>query len=161
MRRAARFALAVALGSWASSARASTSYPPHLRSVIGLSYTPDCTLCHTSDLGGDGTAVKPFGVTILRLGALGNDNLASLTTALEAAGRDRIDSDEDETGDIDELRQGSDPNRGVNREAPPTPMTGCAISAVACSNVASERDTRGWRALLVASLAFAARRRRR
>lgn len=140
----------------AANARASTSYPPHLRSVVGLSYTPECTLCHASDLGGDGTAVKPFGVTMLRLGALGNDNLASLTGALEADRKDRVDSDEDELSDIDELRQGSDPNRGVNGEAPLTPMTGCVLS-----RRASESDTSSWTAVLVASIAFAARRRRR
>lgn len=138
------------------TAQASTSYPPHLRSVVGLSYTPECTLCHSSELGGDGTAVKPFGVTMLRLGALGNDNLASLTSALEADRRDHVDSDEDELADIDELRQGSDPNRGVNGRAPLTPMTGCALSPRT-----SESDASGRAALLVASLAFAARRRRR
>lgn len=155
MKRGASLLLLVSLGSPAA-ARASTSYPPHLRSVVGLSYTPDCTLCHSSELGGDGTAVKPFGVSMLRLGALGNDNLASLTSALEAARRDRVDSDEDEVADIDELRQGSDPNRGVDGEAPLTPMTGCTLTMRTF-----ESDGSGWAALLVTSLAFAARRRRR
>jgi hypothetical protein len=155
MKHCASLLLLVSLGAPAT-AHASTSYPPHLRSVVGLSYTPDCTLCHTSELGGDGTAVKPFGVSMLRLGALGNDNLASLTSALEANRRDRVDSDEDDLADIDELRQGSDPNRGVNGEAPLTPMTGCTLSTRS-----SESDRSGWAALLVASIGFAARRRRR
>jgi MYXO-CTERM domain-containing protein len=155
MKRCASLLMLVSLGVPAT-VRASTSYPPHLRSVVGLSYTPDCTLCHSSELGGDGTAVKPFGVSMLRLGALGNDNLASLTSALEADRRDRVDSDEDEVADIDELRQGSDPNRGVDGEAPLTPMTGCTLSTRT-----SESDGSSWAALLVASIAFAARRRRR
>ena len=139
------------------SALASTSYPAQVRTSLRLDAVPACTLCHVNDLGGDGTAIRPFGVSVSRLGALGNDNLASLTSALGSVERDGVDSDQDGISDVVELRQGTDPNRGAEgaRELP-TPMTGCALAGRSF-----DANALGVSMLCVAALALASLRRRR
>jgi hypothetical protein len=155
----ARIRLSLALcvaASWPEPALASTSFPAQVKASLHLATVPACTLCHVSDAGGDGTAIRPFGVTVVRLGALGNENLPSLTSALTSVERERTDSDEDGISDAVELRQGTDPNRGAPgaRELP-TPMTGCALAM-------RSLDTNAFVASLAcaAALALAARRRR-
>ena len=45
-------------------ASASSVYPGEVASHLGLACTPQCTICHQTNAGGDGTATKPFAVTM-------------------------------------------------------------------------------------------------
>jgi apolipoprotein D and lipocalin family protein len=102
--------------------RASDSFPETIRAQLQLPAAPPCTICHRDDEGGFDTVVKPFGVSMIRLGAVATDP-NSLLAALASAESDGTDSDFDDVSDIQELRDGTDPNDGVDL---PTPMTGCA-----------------------------------
>ncbi|HEY6561805.1 MAG TPA: hypothetical protein VI072_31260 [Polyangiaceae bacterium] len=124
--------------AWASVAGASDIFPEELRAHLELPAAPACTLCHDSDEGGTDTVVTPFGVTLLRFGATAL-NAGSLRAALDAAEQQAPDSDFDTVSDIEELRQGTDPNDGV---ALPVPLTGCSVS----SRIASRM---GWLSYLI------------
>src|SRR5688572_11099292 len=79
---------------------ASTSFPDVVRSELGMSRVPDCLLCHDTNLGGLGTANRPFGQAVKSKGALfGNE--ASLRAALQAIETAALDSDSDGTTDVD------------------------------------------------------------
>ena len=104
-------------------AHASSSFPPEIRSHLGLSYTPDCSLCHANGQTGFGTVTTPFG-TSMRSRGLVAQNLSSLDTALDALAAEQKDSDGDGVGDIDELKAGSDPNVAGGGSFPP-PTYGC------------------------------------
>jgi hypothetical protein len=129
--RAAWLVLACALSS--SVASASPIYPITMRSKLGLSQLPPCTLCHQSDLGGAGTVTTRFGRTLLANGATGTNATALLDSTLDRLDAAGTDSDGDLIPDIDELRMGSDPNDGPGpmngEEELPIPRTGCAFSA--------------------------------
>jgi hypothetical protein len=104
-------------------ARASSVYPPEIRSHLALSYTPDCSVCHANGQTGFGTVTTPFG-TSMRSRGLVAQNLGSLDTALDALAAEGTDSDHDGTGDIDELKAGTDPNAAGGSSVPP-PSYGC------------------------------------
>ncbi len=61
-------------------------YPSELAVTLMLTQAQPCTLCHQSDVGGDGTVVTPFGRSMILLGATGNDNRATLA---RSAARER------------------------------------------------------------------------
>jgi hypothetical protein len=122
-------------------ARASVSYPGELSKHWELDATlpaspPYCTLCHTTDAGGTGTAITPFGRALLRTGTLGN-NVPSLDGALDTLEGSANDSDRDGVTDIDELRAGMSPNEGdaLPGSEPdpladvPLPRSGCSVGA--------------------------------
>ena len=104
-------------------AQASSIYPPEMRAHLGLSYTPDCSVCHANGQTGFGTVTTPFG-TSMRSRGLVSQNIASLDTALDALAAERTDSDHDGVPDIDELEAGSDPNVAGGGSVPP-PSYGC------------------------------------
>ena len=104
-------------------AHASSIYPPEIRVHLGLSYTPDCSVCHANGQTGFGTVTTPFG-TSMRSRGLVSQNLASLDTALDALDAERTDSDHDGVPDIDEFKAGSDPNVAGGGSIPP-PSYGC------------------------------------
>jgi hypothetical protein len=104
-------------------AHASSIYPPEVRSHLGLSYTPDCSLCHANGQTGFGTVTTPFGKS-MRARGLVAQNIASLDTALDALAAEKTDSDGDGTPDIDELKAGTDPNVAGGSAVPP-PSYGC------------------------------------
>lgn len=124
---------------------ASQNFPKVIQSELGLKAAPECTLCHETNNGGEGTTKQPFGRTMLRFGAVKkNDGL--LITALHQAEDREADSDGDCVGDIDELRAGTSPNvfdkaDGGNAgdgghlvqacqppELPPLLETGCSVA---------------------------------
>ncbi|HET6981308.1 MAG TPA: thrombospondin type 3 repeat-containing protein [Myxococcaceae bacterium] len=119
MRRVLLVAAALAGGL----AHASSIYPPEVRSHLGLSYTPDCSLCHANGQTGFGTVTTPFG-TSMRARGLVAQNIGSLDTALDALAAEKTDSDGDGTPDIDELKAGTDPNVAGGGAVPP-PTYGC------------------------------------
>ena len=104
-------------------AHASSEYPPEIRAHLGLSYTPDCSLCHANGQTGFGTVTTPFGTSMRSRGLVAR-NIASLDTALDALAAERTDSDHDGVPDIDELKAGSDPNAGGGGSVAP-PTYGC------------------------------------
>ncbi|HUM12164.1 MAG TPA: hypothetical protein VLT82_14560 [Myxococcaceae bacterium] len=104
-------------------AHASSTFPAEVRSHLGLSYTPDCSLCHANGQTGFGTVTTPFG-TSMRARGLVAQNIASLDTALDALNAEHKDSDGDGTPDIDELKAGADPNVAGGGNVPP-PTYGC------------------------------------
>jgi uncharacterized protein (TIGR03382 family) len=107
-------------------ARASEDFPPTIRQTLGLAGDPPCTICHATDEGEDGTVVRPFGISMMRLGVTGDSETQKLVAALDAAAGQQLDSDLDGIPDLTELRDGSDPNDGVDL---PIPQTGCSFES--------------------------------
>ncbi len=116
-----------------STAAASPPYPVTIQLYAKLAKAPDCVLCHRDDNGGAGTVVRPFGRTLMHLGATGANNIGALNAALKTDEADHLDSDGDGATDIQELRAGTNPNIGSSgQEATPDfplPETGCALAA--------------------------------
>jgi hypothetical protein len=104
--------------------RASEVFPPAIREHLGLEADPACTVCHATDEGEDDTVVRPFGTTMMRLGVHGDSDTRALIAALDVAESNRLDSDFDGVSDVQELRDGTDPNDGVDL---PVPQTGCSL----------------------------------
>ena len=113
--------------SYARAAGASSSYPAYLKDQLRLPATPDCTLCHRDDNGGTGTVVTPFGQSMMGFGLRGSDT-ASLSAALAADDTRDWDSDGDGVPDIEELKEGKDPNDGPVQAAQQlvNPEHGCS-----------------------------------
>lgn len=72
-------------------------------------YAPPCSLCHDRGSTGPGTAQTPFALSAKARGLAPGDT-QSLDNALTAMDRDEVDSDGDGIADIQELRDGTDPN---------------------------------------------------
>ncbi|MGA3123709.1 MAG: thrombospondin type 3 repeat-containing protein [Polyangiaceae bacterium] len=102
----------VALLASAPSAHASRSLPRNIQSDVGLNYQPPCSICHQYGKTGDGTAIEPFAWSMRARGLTGSRK--TLTPALDADESDRVDSDGDGIPDIEELRNGTDPNSPAN-----------------------------------------------
>lgn len=131
-------ALAIAL---AAPAHASSSYPDVVTAHLSLSAPPPqlCALCHTNGITGLGTVNTPFGQALRARGAVGS-NEASVTTALDRLQTDTVDSDGDTVTDLQELKDGTDPNVATTSDGgagggggsfvlPPPPTYGCGASA--------------------------------
>jgi hypothetical protein len=127
--------MVVALVLVAGPVTASEAFPPVVKAELRLKAAPDCTLCHRDDQGGVHTVTKPFGLTMLGLGVTGG-NVGSLEAALRTDEADATDSDGDGVPDVDELRNGTDPNVPQATDGgtialpkqPPLPETGCSVS---------------------------------
>jgi hypothetical protein len=95
---------------------------------------PPCTICHRSNEGGKGTVVKPFGVTMQRLGLTKDATSGDVAAAIHESETRNLDTDFDGVGDIAELREGGDPNTnpdgGPSNELTglPLPQTGCTVA---------------------------------
>jgi hypothetical protein len=145
----------------APDARASVTYPAELLKHWELQTLPGappyCTLCHTTDSGGTGTATKPFGRALLAAGALGN-NVPSFDGALDALEAAGNDSDRDGVSDLDELRAGTPPNEGEPVPgAEPDPLADVPPPRTGCSFRPSQ--TGGFSGAVTALLLLASRRR--
>ena len=162
MKPKAHFSLllaAFALGwiSFAVPARASSDYPGIVQQHLSMPCTPQCTICHRDLLGGRGTVVKPFGISMLEAG-LTFSTPDSVDPALDDLDMRMVDSDNDGVPDITELRQGDDPNAaGQDSLCGQTgPRYGCG------AHIAPEPEPRSaaWAVALAAVFGLAARRRR-
>jgi len=108
MRPAVRHLL-VAAALFSASASATERMPRSIATDLGLTYVPECSLCHVGGNAGPGTARSPFALTARSYGLDGSDRtlLQTALTQMEAA---KVDSDGDGVPDIAELRAGNDPN---------------------------------------------------
>jgi hypothetical protein len=114
-----------------ASAWASPTYPGQLVDDLAIPCTPVCTVCHTTNSGGDGTVTADFGLAMIDAGLTGGSDFTALQTALDTLAADGTDSDGDGTLDVEELSAGYDPNPdGVAFCDVLTPTYGCIGSAV-------------------------------
>jgi hypothetical protein len=109
---------ALSLGAtlaFTASVQASPNYPDELQRMLDIPCTPVCTVCHTDSLGGRGTVSQPFGIDMRKARLVDQDteSLKYAVQALDTVGEidERYrDADKDGVLDIDELRQGTNPN---------------------------------------------------
>jgi hypothetical protein len=150
----------VALLLGAGSAAASPTYPAEIQSHLGLSYTPPCAICHEGGRGGTGTVTTAFGRAMMDRGLHASDP-AALDAALDKMAADGVDSDGDGTPDIEQLKQGRDPNgaTGVAIGAPPVEY-GCGALTIAGTRAASAGN-HGWLFGVAVFGVVLSRRRRR
>jgi hypothetical protein len=149
-------AAALVLLAGTTPARATPDFPDVVAAHLSLRAPPDCTLCHAGTPA-RGTVTTPFGTTLRSRGAQAYDAQA-LERALDALAAERKDSDGDGVPDIDELRDGDDPNSGVGGPAV-TPEYGCAVDGKLGRSGASDAPLAIIAAILVALAARRARRK--
>lgn len=160
MKRSTIATLFLGLGL-ATPAFATANFLTETKDYLALANFPACTLCHASNAGGSGTVTTAFGRAILAEGAIANDT-TRLRAAFDAIVSKNIDVNGNGTNDVQDLKDGLDPNvpvgGGDGGVAPaPAPMVryGCGASVVQ-----SPADLAGV-GVLGAALLFALRRRRR
>jgi hypothetical protein len=139
-----------------STAIASRRFPQQIATDLGLSYQPACSLCHSKGNTGPGTVATPVGLSLMARG-LQSGGRASVSASLSALDHDRTDSDGDGIADVDELRNGTDPN-----SPEPASVAGRLDPAYGCGG--GQRDGRrgtGPVSVMMAACAGWTRRRRR
>ena len=87
---------------FAGAASASPDYPGAIKSHLTLKSAPGCELCHSGGKMEIGTVTTPFGATAYGTYALRSGDAALLTPVLDKMKTDKVDSDKDSVGDIDE-----------------------------------------------------------
>lgn len=158
MTKAHRFGLAAATGLLLVSSNlwASMAFPEAIQKELGLADVPPpapgCRICHRDDNGMLKTVTKPFGQAMMKAGATAT-SVPKMLDALRSLDARGIDSDADTIPDVEELREGTDPNAktalamppgaggagGAAAEVPPAeeeevvssiplPETGCAVA---------------------------------
>jgi len=134
----------------ARPASASPTYPGQLQKDLGMPCAPPCTFCHRDQNGGLYTVDKPFGLSMYGAGLRGQspDGLRAAETTLESA-NPPIDSDGDGVPDIQELKDGTDPNSSANGNVcNEGPAYGCG------AHIAPRSGVHGPGALLAALAGF-------
>ncbi len=101
------------------TAAANPIFPGEIYNHLGLDVAPQCTICHRDNLGGLKTVEKPFGLELMSRGLTGDSSLGELDTLLDEVEADEVDSDGDGVGDIQELKDGTDPNVAGSTLEPP------------------------------------------
>ncbi len=96
----------------ASVAWGSSLYPSELQSLSGSSCEPACTVCHSTNSGGSGTVVQPFGTAMVARGLTGGSNTAGLAAAYTQLIDDQVDSDGDGVADAEAIADDIEPNDG-------------------------------------------------
>jgi len=147
MRRLFAFAFASVSLLVTSRARATAEFPGQIVTDQKITCTNPiwdgngCTICHTDDNGGLGTATKPFGRYMKSQGLtpFNDQKLAALLTALQNESPHATDTNCDGTPDIDELTScqwpqlavdqcGADGGTGGDGGVPLTVFYGCSTS---------------------------------
>lgn len=106
VRRWFQFVVVGLMVFWAGGASASPIYGYYL--IAEFDFSPGCSGCHSSPTGGEGTVTRPFGLTMMSLGLMGNNNYELLIETLRRLGPE--DSDGDGAPDAEEVLNGGDPN---------------------------------------------------
>jgi MYXO-CTERM domain-containing protein len=96
----------------ARAASASPDFPFAVTEHLGLGYEPPCTICHQTDAGGSGTAVKQFAIEMKTRG-LSAANTPAVASALDKMAADEVDSDCNDVTDVEQLEAGQDPNTNL------------------------------------------------
>lgn len=147
-------ALTLAL-CWPAPAQASPTFPAEVQQALNMPCVPQCTLCHRDVNGGIGTVVQPFGQAMLAAG-LEAKHPELIGPALDFLDQASTDSDGDGRPDVDELREGSNPNQAGG---------GVLCATYGCSTHLARPATSGTAAMLFSLIAAwllpRARRRRR
>ena len=134
-------------------ARAEPTYPAEIQSHLGLNFTPQCTLCHATNAGGLGTITTAFGNALKARGL--TTNIATLDPALDALAVANTDSNGDGISDIQQLKNGSDPNTGAHLSNVQQEQFGCG------AHIAKLKPSSPGQGLMFASLALLALSRRK
>ena len=108
-----------------ANAGAVATFPAEIQKHLALSYTPPCTLCHDNPNGGIGTATTKFAVSMKAAGLSATSSLADLDKALDTLAANNTDSNGDGIPDIQELKEGIDPNTGAAQPNAPPETFGC------------------------------------
>ena len=111
--RRANFGAGAALLMTLSSvhaAHASPAFPGEVQAALGMPCVPQCTLCHLDTNGGKGTIVRPFGQAMMAVG-LESKRPELVAAALDTLEQASTDSDGDGFLDVEELREGKNPNQ--------------------------------------------------
>ncbi|HMR06940.1 MAG TPA: hypothetical protein PKA88_14245 [Polyangiaceae bacterium] len=149
--------LAIGVTLLAGSVAASPSYPTEILDALEMDCAAPCTVCHQDTTGGAGTATKAFADALIDNGLEG-EAASTVKTALDALDAAGTDSDGDGVGDVEELRQGRDPNLAGDA-AICGPQYGCG-ARIANPNARLDPDAT-LLALCVASVLLLGSRRRR
>jgi hypothetical protein len=166
----ASVALLVAITPRLSSAY--LPFPGYIQTHLKLMYTPPCTICHQTLLGGlPNTLVQPFGQAVFKAGVTPASTEAEFDAALDSLGN--LDSDCNKIPDLMQLADGRDPNPpgeyidGSSKSTPnDEPPGGCGPGLqpvlYGCgSQLSAALPSWGGAAALVAVLGVSLARRRR
>lgn len=165
----ARVALPLLL-SFPSVAAASPEYTSAIRDHLEMSCRPQCTICHSTNEGGDGTARQPFASSLSAPNAegeaqLGGDDVDQLLLRLDALRAAKTDSDGDGIADIDELEGHSSSgaagaaNRPTDPSDPAASSDPCAYDVYGCgARMAPEPTSHAWWIIATALSALACAR---
>jgi hypothetical protein len=147
-------------------ARADATFPGKIQTALGLSYTPPCNICHTSPAGFPAPTTEPFAQAMKSAGLIAPDPSNTLQTALSALEGAMQDSDCDGIPDIEQLKEGRDPNPpgeyidGSGKTAPSDPGCSEPVSFGCGAQLAPSPVPWEGAALVVAGLGAALARRR-
>ena len=157
MRWFASTALCAGIALVSGAASASPNYPDTVKTYLGLTSAPQCSLCHGDGKTGLGTVTTPFGKSALAEGLV-SSNTNKLKSVLDLMKADSIDSDGDGELDIDELIAKTDPNLAGGGVVEDTPELtyGCAATLAPGRPAPSSGAALGL--ALVAALAWVRRR---
>jgi len=110
------------------SALASKDYPQALQNILRMTRpipapgTKGCMLCHKDEVGGTGTATRPFGITLKKKAGVVGGSTSSLQAGLIYVYSHMTNSDGDPVSDYIELVvDGTDPNDGTKYAKPAPP----------------------------------------
>jgi hypothetical protein len=126
LRVLASTSIALLVGITPGLASAYLTFPPWIQSDLALDYTLTyCQICHNNPNGGIGTVTMPFGVAMKTEGTLVfSSTQAEVDAALGDVAKNMIDSDCNGIPDIQQLKDGRNPNppgQYIDGSGRPTP----------------------------------------
>ena len=113
------------------AAQASKDYPAALQNYFRMGGRPipapgtkGCRLCHKDEVGGNGTATRPFGLTLKKNAGVVGGNPTSLQKGLYYVATQMTNSDGDPVSDYVEIVvDGTDPNDATKYTRPASPAS--------------------------------------